>query len=83
MVKPFFDDLAEHRSCQEMLWGRSEMKNRLTCRSLMGYETLMLSMLRWLLDIFGGDARALGANSLKIQCWRDNPPQKGRFPVRD
>ena len=83
MVGPFFDDLAEHRSCQEMLWGRSEMKKRLTCQSLMGYETLMPPMLRWLLDTFGGDARALGAISLKMQRWRDNQPQKGRFPVRD
>ena len=83
MVGPFFDDLAEHRSCQEMLWGRSEMKKRLTCQSLMGYETLMPPMLRWLLDALGGDARALGAISLKMQRWKDSQPQKGKFPVRD
>jgi hypothetical protein len=83
MVEPFFDDLAEHRSCQEMFRGRSEMKKRLTCQSLMGYETLMPPMLRWLLDTFGGDARAFGAMSLKIQRWRENLPQKGKFPGRD
>ena len=49
----------------------------------MGYETLMLPMLRWLLDTFGGDARALGAIRLKMQRWRDSQPQKGKFPVRD
>jgi hypothetical protein len=83
MVGLFFDNLAEHRSCQERLWGRSEMKKRLTYLSLMGYETLMPPMLRWLLDTFDGDARALGAISLNMQRWRDNQPQKGRFPGRD
>ena len=83
MVGPFFDHLAEHRSCHEMLGERSKLKKRLTCQSLMGYETLMSPLLRWLLDALGGDARALGANSLKMQCWRDNQPQKGRLPVRD
>jgi hypothetical protein len=68
MAAPFFDDHAEHRSCQEMLWGRSEMKERLTYRSLMGYETPKLPLLRWPLDASGGDARVLRAISLKIQC---------------
>ena len=83
MVETFFDDLAEHRSCQQMLWGRSEMKKRLTCRSLMEYETLMPLMLRWFIDTFARDARTLGAMSLKVRRWRANQPQKGRFPGRD
>jgi hypothetical protein len=83
MTVPFFHDLAEHRSCQEMFRGRSEMKKRLTCQSLMGYETLMPPMLRWLLDTFGGDACATRAISLKMQRWRGNRPQQGRFPGRD
>jgi hypothetical protein len=83
MEAPFFDDHAEHRSCQEMLWGCSEMKKRLTYLSLMGYETLTPSMLRWPLHTSDGDARALGAICLKMQRWRDNQPQKGRFPGRD
>jgi hypothetical protein len=83
MVGPFFDHLAEHRSCQEMLWGRSKMKKRLTFQSLMGYETLMSPMLRRRLDALGGDARALGAIGLKIQRWKDSQPQKAKFPVRD
>ena len=83
MAAPFFDDHAEHRSCQEMLWERSEMKKQLTCQILMGYETLMLLVLRWPLDVPGGDARTLGAIGLKRQRWRDNPPQKRRFPGRD
>src|SRR5882724_9422161 len=83
MTVPFFHDLAEHRSCQEMFWGRSEMKERLTCQILMGYETLMLLVLRWPLDVPSGDARTLGAIGLKRQRWRDNQPQKRRFPGRD
>ena len=83
MVWPFFDNLAEHRSCQEILWERSEMKKRLTCQSIVGYESLDLSMSRWPLDASGGDARALVAISLKRQRYRDNQPQKRRFPERD
>ena len=83
MAALFFDALAEHRSCQEMLREHSEMKKRLTCRSLMGYETLMPLMLQWLLDTFGGDARASGAISLKMHGWKAHQPQKARFPGRD
>jgi hypothetical protein len=59
------------------------MKKRLTYQSLMGYETLMSPMRRWLLDALGGDARAWGAMSLKMQRWKASQPQKGKFPVRD
>ena len=83
MGEPCFDDLAEHRSYQEIPWGRSEMRKRLTCQSLMGYETLIRPMLGWPLDTFGAGARALRAMRLKIQGWRDSWPQKGTFPGRD
>jgi hypothetical protein len=83
MAAPFFDSPAEHRSCQEMLWGRSEMKKRLTCQILMEYETLMLLVLQWPLAVPSGDARTLGAIGLKRLRWRGNQPQKRRFPGRD
>jgi len=83
MAAPFFDYPPEHRSCQEMFRGRSETKKRLTCQILMGNETLMLLVLQWRLDVPSGDARTLGAIGLKRQRWRDNQPQKGRFPGRD
>jgi hypothetical protein len=80
---PFFDDLVEHRSCQKMLRGRSEATKQLTYRRLMRGGARIPPMLQRLLNTFSGDARVLGAIGLKMLCWRDNQPQKRRFPGRD
>src|SRR5262245_11203624 len=83
MAAPFFGGRAEHPSCQEMPWGRSEMKKQLTCQSLMRYEAPKPPVLEGRLDVSGGDARALRAINLKIQDGIGSQPQKRRFPGRD
>jgi hypothetical protein len=66
MAAPFFDGRAEHRSCQEMPWRRSEMEKQLTCHSLLGYEAPKLPVSGGRLDVTERDTRALRAIHLKI-----------------